>query len=149
MSRDGTFNSASRAAGLRDITAHSLSNCLCRLCRRWGMQSIPLRFSRKVDASKTDDENLYLLKLRTALEEYQHSTPLLHLRESLRILCDRSTTATMNETPVRLLSIDGGGVRGLSALVLLEQLMEHVRFDGWDGYWRVRSVVQTCGSDSR
>jgi hypothetical protein len=90
------------------------------------MQSIPLRFSRKVDASKTDDENLYLLKLRTALEEYQHSTPLLHLRESLRILCDRSTTTTMNETPVRLLSIDGGGVRGLSALVLLEQLMEHV-----------------------
>jgi patatin-like phospholipase/acyl hydrolase len=32
----------------------------------------------------------------------------------------------MNEPPVRLLSIDGGGVRGLSALVLLEQLMEHV-----------------------
>lgn len=32
----------------------------------------------------------------------------------------------MDEPPVRLLSIDGGGVRGLSALVLLEQLMEHV-----------------------
>jgi len=27
---------------------------------------------------------------------------------------------------VRLLSVDGGGVRGLSALVLLQQLMEHV-----------------------
>jgi patatin-like phospholipase/acyl hydrolase len=32
----------------------------------------------------------------------------------------------MNEPSVRLLSIDGGGVRGISALVLLEQLMEHV-----------------------
>lgn len=28
------------------------------------------------------------------------------------------------QVPVKLLSIDGGGVRGLSALVLLEQLME-------------------------
>lgn len=31
-----------------------------------------------------------------------------------------------SEGPVRLLSIDGGGVRGLSALILLQQLMAHV-----------------------
>lgn len=34
--------------------------------------------------------------------------------------------STAGEGPsVKLLSIDGGGVRGLSALVILDQIMEH------------------------
>lgn len=32
------------------------------------------------------------------------------------------------QEPVRLLSIDGGGVRGLSALILLEQLMDQANY---------------------
>ncbi|RKK95799.1 hypothetical protein BFJ71_g8265 [Fusarium oxysporum] len=35
-----------------------------------------------------------------------------------------SISGALSGEPVRLLSIDGGGIRGLSALVLLEQLME-------------------------
>lgn len=34
------------------------------------------------------------------------------------------TSSSTEQAPVKLLSIDGGGVRGLSALVLLEQLMD-------------------------
>ncbi|KAH8911269.1 hypothetical protein BR93DRAFT_965075 [Coniochaeta sp. PMI_546] len=35
-----------------------------------------------------------------------------------------SSTGAVPQEPVRLLSIDGGGIRGLSALLLLEQLMD-------------------------
>jgi patatin-like phospholipase/acyl hydrolase len=33
-------------------------------------------------------------------------------------------SSSAEQAPVKLLSIDGGGVRGLSALVVLEQLMD-------------------------
>lgn len=62
------------------------------------------------------------------------------------------STSTGALPPVKLLSIDGGGVRGLSALVILEQILEQTndsrKSQGFEAQepWQVFDMIGGMGT---